>query len=86
MDLIDGIQNPLFGIVPYHYLRGLDIDDLRRLVTVLGRRMGMKFENDAIEYLGDRYGGHPLLTRIACSLTHKHFVERKKKSCHLKYL
>lgn len=68
MDTINGIQNPLFGIVPYQYLTGLSLDDTGRMIRTLGRRMGLKFEQDAIQYLHERYGGHPLLTRIACSL------------------
>jgi len=69
-DTVDGIQNPLFGIVPAEYLRGLPMEDMRLMVRTLGKRMGLTFETDAVEYLHDRYGGHPLLIRIACSLTH----------------
>jgi hypothetical protein len=68
MDVVNGIQNPLFGIVPYQYLTGLSVDDTGRMLKTLGRRMGLKFRADTINYLHDRYGGHPLLTRIACSL------------------
>jgi len=68
IDTIEGIQNPLFGIVPYTYLRGLDFDDLKSMIKILGKRMGLRFDPDAIEYLHERYGGHPYLTRIACSL------------------
>jgi hypothetical protein len=46
------------------------LDDLRNMVKKLGKRMGLSFEPSAIEYLHFRYGGHPLLTRIACSLVH----------------
>jgi hypothetical protein len=65
-----GIPNPLFGIVSPQYLRGLPLDDTKRMIKTLGKRMGLSFEHDAIEYLHTRYGGHPLLTRIACSLIH----------------
>lgn len=67
-DTFGGIQNPLFGIVSYQFLRGLGRPDLARMLRILGRRMGLVFEDSAIDYLGDRYGGHPLLTRIACSI------------------
>lgn len=66
----EGVPNPLFGIVSPQYLRGLPLEDLKRMVKTLGKRMGLSFEPDAIEYLHARYGGHPLLTRIACSLIH----------------
>lgn len=68
MDTINGIQNPLFGIVPYQYLTGLSLEETGRMIRTLGNRMGLKFEQYAIQYLHKRYGGHPLLTRIACSL------------------
>jgi hypothetical protein len=70
-DLIDGVQNPLFGIVTTQYLRGLSPEELQRMVRTLGRRMGLRFDQSASEYLHQRYGGHPLLTRIAGSLTHR---------------
>ena len=37
-------------------------------------RMGLHFTSSAIGYLYDRYGGHPLLTRKACS-----YVDSKTK-------
>lgn len=70
-DLIDHVQNPLFGIVPTQFLRGLRPEELQRMVRSLGKRMGLRFSASAIGYLHERYGGHPLLTRIACSLTHR---------------
>lgn len=77
-DLVGKVQNPLFGIVPTQYLTGLRADELQRLVRTIGKRMGLRFENAALEYLHARYGGHPLLTRIACSLTHRRITELSK--------
>jgi len=70
-DRVGRAQNPLFGIVPFHYLKGLAEDEVSRMVRTLGRPMGLKFEPSAVAYLTKRYGGHPLLTRIACSLVHR---------------
>jgi hypothetical protein len=72
-DNVDGIQNPLFGIVPSFYLRGLDLDEVRKMVRLLGKRMGLSFDEDAIVYVHERYGGHPLLTRKACSFINSYF-------------
>jgi hypothetical protein len=69
-DAIEGTQNPLFGIVPSKYLQGLSSDEVRNMLRILGRPMGITFDDNAQNYLLSRYGGHPLLTRIACSLTH----------------
>lgn len=78
IDKIGGVQNPLFGIVSYKYLRGLGIDETRRMLKVLGRRMGLRFSEEAIQYVHGRYGGHPLLTRLACSLFHQRLVAEKQ--------
>jgi len=69
--IVNGVQNPLFGIVSYEYLTGLNVDDLKLMITKIGKRMGMDYEYDCLIYLYKRYGGHPLLTRMACSLTNK---------------
>jgi hypothetical protein len=66
-----GVQNPLFGIVRYEYLKGFEFEECKMLITKLGKRMGLDYEYDGIKYIYDRYGGHPLLTRIACSLVNK---------------
>ena len=70
-DLIEGTQNPLFGIVPYRYLGGLGADEVRRMLRTLGRPMGLRFDEDAVSHIFGQYGGHPLLTRIACSIMHR---------------
>ncbi len=67
MDSIDGIQNPLFGIVSYQFLTGLTRDETGNMIRTLGKRMGLKFDHTATDYIHGRYGGHPLLTRMACS-------------------
>jgi hypothetical protein len=74
-DAIDGIQNPLFGIVHREYLRGLSIDETRPMIRTLGRRMGLKFTPEAIDHIQKHYGGHPLLTRIACSIFNSQCIE-----------
>ena len=70
-DLIGSTQNPLFGIVPYQYLAGLTVDEVRRMLRALGRPMGLRFTQDAVTYIHREYGGHPLLTRIACSIIYR---------------
>lgn len=67
IDMINGVQNPLFSIVQSEYLQGLSYDDTKMMIRTLGRRMGMRFEYDAIESLYNQYNGHPMLLRLACS-------------------
>lgn len=70
-DLIGSTQNPLFGIVPHQYLGGLTVDEVRRMLRTLGRPMGVRFSPEAVAYIFRQYGGHPLLTRIACSIIYR---------------
>jgi hypothetical protein len=76
MDTVGGIQNPLFGIVSYQFLTGLNLDETRNMIRTLGKRMGHKYDNYAAEYIQERYGGHPLLTRMACSTINNSIKER----------
>ncbi|MCI0664798.1 MAG: AAA-like domain-containing protein [Acidobacteria bacterium] len=78
MDTVGGVQNPLFGIVSYQFLTGLSLDETRNMIRTLGKRMGLKFDNEATEYIHKRYGGHPLLTRMACSTTNNIIKERNE--------
>jgi hypothetical protein len=66
-DRVGGVQNPVFGIVRAKYMTGFEKSELFSLLSVLGKRMGMIFEDDAVNFLFERYGGHPLLTRMICS-------------------
>lgn len=69
MDSVGGVQNPLFGIVSYQFLTGLNPEETRNMIRTLGKRMGLKFEHEAAQYMHQRYGGHPLLIRMGCSTT-----------------
>ena len=63
--------NPLFQFARVYFIRPMNRDELADMVRTLGKRTGMKFRDHAlIDALLDEYGGHPLLTRKACSLVH----------------
>jgi hypothetical protein len=79
IDTIDGVQNPMFGIIQPRYLKGLAAEDMRGMVRFFGKRMGLSFSLEALQYLHAHYGGHPLLTRMACSEIHE-ATDRKKMS------
>lgn len=66
-DRIGGIPNPMFGIVRATYLTGFQREEVRHLLHVFGKRMGMRFDEGSVDALFQRYGGHPLLTRMICS-------------------
>ena len=77
-DTVNGIQNPLFSIVQSEYLQGLDEDDARTMIRTLGRRMGIKFEHEAIKMLYDQYNGHPMLLRLACSYINRQYDSQNR--------
>lgn len=66
-DTVNGIQNPLFGIVQSEYMQGLNCEETKIMIKYLGKRMGLRFDYDAIDLLFQQYNGHPMLTRLACS-------------------
>ena len=77
-DTFSDIQNPLFGIFSVKYLKGLDSSSLRRMVQYFGNQMGLRFSDASVDVLMKHYGGHPLLTRMACSYIHKDIEATKK--------
>jgi hypothetical protein len=72
------VQNPMFSIFNIQYLRGLSLDNLSNMIDFFGSRMGMFFDKNSIKLLFNEYGGHPLLTRLACSFQHE-MLEAKNK-------
>ncbi|MBQ9345409.1 MAG: hypothetical protein IJT88_09380 [Kiritimatiellae bacterium] len=72
------IQNPLFGIVQSEYLKGLTEEECNSMIKTLGKRMGLKFEHDVIRHIYAQYGGHPMLTRLACSKLNMYFEEANR--------
>ena len=73
---VKSIQNPLFNIVKVCYIQGLTRQDVYDLARRIGRRMGLKFDYTAIDYLHERYRGHPLLTRLALSFENRNATRK----------
>lgn len=63
----DQRDNPLYGMAVAHYIPPFNRDEVRQMVRTLGRFMGLAFDEDCFSYLRSRYGGHPFITRQACS-------------------
>lgn len=63
----NGLQNPLFGIVKPIYLSGLKREECDEMILEIGRSVGLRVTSDGLDYIYDEYGGHPMLTRLACS-------------------
>ena len=64
---INNVQNPIFQLVQPKYLAPLDENSVRMMMRRIGKYMGVKFDGPLYKYLGDEFGGHPFLIRLACS-------------------
>lgn len=70
--LIEGKDNLLYKLVRLVWLAPMSRDEMAEMVRTLGRRMGVRVRgHDVIDTLFREYGGHPLLTRKACSVAVK---------------
>jgi hypothetical protein len=55
--------------VRLQFLAPMGREEMADMVRSLGKRMGLRIRDyHVINYLYDMYGGHPLLTRKACSI------------------
>ena len=60
-------DNPLFETTSRFYLGFFEQDEIQQMVRRLGRSMGLSVESALYGRLFEEYGGHPYLTRRACS-------------------
>ncbi|SNR90043.1 hypothetical protein SAMN04488503_1799 [Humidesulfovibrio mexicanus] len=72
IDRFEGQQNPLFGIINQIYLKGFSESETSNMIKKLSKVSGSVFDNSAITFLYRSYGGHPLLTRLACAYELEH--------------
>jgi serine/threonine-protein kinase len=68
---LHGLENPVYNYFSIQYLRPLSFDDVSNLITTLGRRMGLEWQDDAVARVYETTGGHPALVRGLASLVHK---------------
>lgn len=59
--------NPIFQLAQPEFLAPFNTKAIREMVRTLGKYAGLKFDEEVYQYLQISYGGHPFLTRIACS-------------------
>lgn len=67
MQTIGLYDNPIFGLLNPIYVSLFEYDDIKRMITDIGGRLGLKFEDAVFSKLMEDYGGHPFLTRQVCS-------------------
>ncbi|WP_078509940.1 serine/threonine-protein kinase [Streptomyces sp. Tu 6176] len=67
---VGGRENPVYNYFRVQYLRPLAQDEVESLLVNLGRRMGLKWEEEAVDRVFGATGGHPALVRSLASLVH----------------
>ncbi|MEM4675367.1 MAG: cold shock domain-containing protein [Nitrososphaerota archaeon] len=71
-----GEDNPVFQFFEEMFLPLLPEKECKEMVVTLGRGMGVEWEDDALRMIYWLTGGHPYITRKACSILVNKFSER----------
>lgn len=72
-------DNPLFGNVEKRFMPMFESTQVSEMVSSLGAIMGLEFDEASMARLFDDFGGHPFLTRYACSYIAKDMPKRPLK-------
>ena len=67
MQTIGTFDNPIFGMLNPIYVSLFEYDDIKKMISDIGGRLGLKFEDTIFTKLMEDYGGHPFLIRQVCS-------------------
>ena len=63
-----GLENQFFGFGSIQILGPMDRNEMKEMVSILGKRSGVRFDDESLlDELYDEYGGLPYLTRQACA-------------------
>jgi hypothetical protein len=66
--LLEGRDNLIYKLVKLLWLSPMSRDEMAEMVRALGKRTAVRFRgHEVIDKLYQEFGGHPLLTRKACS-------------------
>lgn len=61
-------QNPFYQFFDLVYLGPLSREDTIQMIKNIGQQMGLRFQEQAAEFVADISGGHPFFARQLCSL------------------
>lgn len=67
------LENPTYNYFSIRFLERLAKEDCSELLTEIGKRMGLRWEQQALDKVYEHTGGHPFLTRV--------FASRVSRSC-----
>lgn len=60
-------DNPIFGMFSPIYTSLFEYEDIKKMVSGIGGRLGLSFEDAVYAKMMEDYGGHPFLIRQVCS-------------------
>ena len=64
---INKFDNPIFGMFSPIYTSLFEYEDVKKMVSSIGGRLGISFEDAVYAKMMEDYGGHPFLVRQVCS-------------------
>lgn len=69
--LIMDHENPIFASIPSEFVPSFTLEQVKHMVSKLGRYMGLQFDDLIFSKLTEDFGGHPFLIRQMCSYLHR---------------
>jgi cold shock CspA family protein len=72
----EGRDNPVFNFFKEVYLPHLESLECGKMIRVLGRGMGLRFSDAALDLIYQLTGGHPFFARRLCSFIAETYPER----------
>lgn len=74
----DEHDNPIYNYFRKLYLPPFAVGEVSILLNQIGRQLGLLWETEAIEYVHQLTGGHPLLVRLCGSVIHRENLPRNE--------
>jgi tetratricopeptide (TPR) repeat protein len=72
----DGRDNPVFNFFKETYLKLLEQEECSKMISTLGRGMGIRFNPETCSLIYTLTGGHPFITRMFCSYISDFYRDR----------
>jgi tetratricopeptide (TPR) repeat protein len=72
----DGRDNPVFNFFKETYLKLLEQEECSKMISTLGRGMGIQFRPETFSLIYNLTGGHPFITRMFCSYISDFYPDR----------
>jgi hypothetical protein len=69
-------DNPVFNYFQEVYLKFFDPAECQKMISALGKGMGIRFEAHSCDRIYRLTGGHPFITRMFCSFIAENCAER----------